>query len=49
MTTAVYWCVDANKKYNAMALHSVFSAREHDAISDFYVLTIKPNIYAELY
>ena len=47
--TAVVWCVDASDKYNAMALHSVFSAREHDASSDFFVLTLKTNRYASLY
>lgn len=46
---AIVWCVDENEKYNAMALHSIFSAREHDNSSDFFVMTLKSNIYANLY
>ena len=46
---AIVWCVDCNERYNAMALHSMFCAREHDRISDFFMLTLKTNTYAKLY
>ena len=46
---AIVWCVDEDEKYNAMVLHSIFSARENDKTSDFFVLTLKTNPYAKLF
>lgn len=46
---AIVWCVDEDIQYNVMALHSIFSAREHDDQSKFIVLTLSSNKYAKMY